>query len=286
MGEDRDLVFDLETDAVVCGEIVDFHPFLGRVKDDALAIVAIVHRNDVGLVPLAQAQPADDGLRDDLVDALANRYFLVLASHGGSFLGRLAFAPGLAPADEYDITDRGQVQLACSLLDKRRLISLHDNDRSGDKHWPIGRGTIDFEPFYAAVMRHVPQATVSLEVAGNVEAKMGDLRKLGFRLAMDDVGSGYSGLKSIAEIRPDYLKIDMSLVRDLHLHSIKRELISTIRRFSDSTGIIIVAEGVEAEAEVASLSEVGVRCAQGYLFAEPDSPPRAPDWKALDDPAE
>lgn len=57
-------------------------------------------------------------------------------------------------------------------------IHLHDNDRTGDRHWPIGRGTIDFEPFYAAVMRQVPQATLSLEVEDEMEVKMGDLRNL------------------------------------------------------------------------------------------------------------
>jgi EAL domain-containing protein (putative c-di-GMP-specific phosphodiesterase class I) len=114
---------------------------------------------------------------------------------------------------------------------------------------------------------------------------MKEIRALGFRLAMDDVGSGYAGLQSIAEIRPDYLKIDMSLVRDLHLNAIKRELITTIHRFSESTGIAIVAEGVESEAEMISLTDTGVRCAQGFLFAEPDSPPRAPDWARLEDVA-
>ena len=110
-----------------------------------------------------------------------------------------------------------------------------------------------------------------------------EIRAMGFRLAMDDVGSGYAGLQSIAEIRPDFLKIDMSLVRDLHLNAIKRELITTIRRFSEKTGIAIVAEGVESEAELASLANVGVRCAQGFLFAEPDCPPRTPDWERLED---
>jgi EAL domain-containing protein (putative c-di-GMP-specific phosphodiesterase class I) len=110
-----------------------------------------------------------------------------------------------------------------------------------------------------------------------------EIRAVGFRLAMDDVGSGYAGLQTIAEIRPDFLKIDMSLVRDLHLDPIKRELISTILRFSESTGIAIVAEGVESEAELVSLADTGVRCAQGFLFAEPDSPPRAPDWGQFED---
>jgi len=57
-------------------------------------------------------------------------------------------------------------------------VHLHDNDRTGDNHWPIGRGTIDFEAFYSALLRHVPQATIALEVQDTMEVKMGDLRKL------------------------------------------------------------------------------------------------------------
>jgi EAL domain-containing protein (putative c-di-GMP-specific phosphodiesterase class I) len=108
-----------------------------------------------------------------------------------------------------------------------------------------------------------------------------ELRATGFRLAMDDVGSGYSNLQAIAEMRPDYLKADMALVRDLHLDPFKRELISTIRRFADNTGIVLVAEGVECIAELRSLAETGVRCAQGFLFARPASPPDQPDWSSL-----
>ena len=86
---------------------------------------------------------------------------------------------------------------------------------------------------------------------------------------MDDVGSGYAGLQAIAEITPDFIKADMQLVRGLHASSIKRELIDTMQRFSESTGITLVAEGVESSEELAALVEVGVRCAQGYLFARP-----------------
>ena len=106
-------------------------------------------------------------------------------------------------------------------------------------------------------------------------------RSNGFRLAMDDVGSGYSGLQAIAELAPDFIKADMTLVRDVHRNSIKRELIATIRRFSDSTGITLIAEGVETQDELKSLRELGVRCAQGFLFARPGAPPHVPDWDVL-----
>jgi len=94
----------------------------------------------------------------------------------------------------------------------------------------------------------------------------------GFRMAVDDVGSGYSGLKSIAELRPDYIKIDMALIRDIHLHPIKQDLTATIARFSRSSGTTLIAEGVETVEELRCLQRIGVRYAQGYLFARPGEP--------------
>lgn len=130
---------------------------------------------------------------------------------------------------------------------------------------------------------------VVLEITEHVEVQdytelrgaLAEIREMGFLLAMDDVGSGYAGLQAIAEMRPDYLKVDMTLVRDMHLDPFKQELIATIRRFTDNTGIVLIAEGVESIAELESLANVGVRCAQGYLFARPDSPPIPPDWDWL-----
>ncbi len=106
------------------------------------------------------------------------------------------------------------------------------------------------------------------------------LRALGFGLAMDDVGSAYSGLHSIVEIAPDYIKADTSLVRDVHANPLKRELISTIRRFADQTGIRLIAEGVERPEELEVLRDAGVRWAQGYLFARPSRAPADPACEA------
>ena len=97
-------------------------------------------------------------------------------------------------------------------------------------------------------------------------------RSQGFLLAIDDVGSAYSGLQSIAEVRPDFIKIDMSLTRDLHRNRIKRDLIHTINRFSISSGISLIAEGVETVEELRELHRIGVVLAQGYLFARPEHP--------------
>lgn len=103
----------------------------------------------------------------------------------------------------------------------------------------------------------------------------------GFKMAIDDVGSAYSGLKSIAEVAPDYIKIDMSLIRDIHHREIKRELLSTIFRFSQTTGIRLIAEGVEKEEELKALIEIGVEFVQGFLFSRPAAPIPRPDLTPL-----
>jgi sugar phosphate isomerase/epimerase len=78
-------------------------------------------------------------------------------------------------------------------MDHRLLhVHLHDNDRTGDKHWSLGRGTIDFEAFYTALLRHVPHATIALEVQDKMEVKMGDLRKLVARFASKQHATGGS----------------------------------------------------------------------------------------------
>jgi EAL domain-containing protein (putative c-di-GMP-specific phosphodiesterase class I) len=105
----------------------------------------------------------------------------------------------------------------------------------------------------------------------------------GFRLAVDDVGSGYSGLKSIAEIKPDFIKIDMALIRDIHQHPIKQDLTGTIARFSTSSGITLIAEGVETVDELRCLQTIGVRYAQGYLFARPGPAFPNADLSALEE---
>ncbi len=105
----------------------------------------------------------------------------------------------------------------------------------------------------------------------------------GFRLAVDDVGSGYSGLKSIAEIKPDFIKIDMALIRDIHQHPIKQDLTGTIARFSTNSGITLIAEGVETVEELRCLQALGVRYAQGFLFARPGPPFPEADLSGIDD---
>jgi EAL domain-containing protein (putative c-di-GMP-specific phosphodiesterase class I) len=97
-------------------------------------------------------------------------------------------------------------------------------------------------------------------------------RSRGFRLAIDDMGSAYASLQSVAEIQPEFLKIDLSLIRDLHQQPVKRELVATIQRFAASVGIHLIAEGIEQPEELKALLDMGVVMGQGYLFARPAAP--------------
>lgn len=97
------------------------------------------------------------------------------------------------------------------------------------------------------------------------------LRRTGCYVAIDDVGSGYSSLKSVVELEPDYLKFEISLVRDIHRSPIKQNLLETLLTLADKIGALVVAEGVESEPEFQYLRSMGVMYGQGFYFAPPES---------------
>lgn len=106
-------------------------------------------------------------------------------------------------------------------------------------------------------------------------------RSRGFRLAIDDMGSAYAGLQAVAEIQPDFLKVDISLVRELDRNVLKKELIATMQKFSGSVGIELIAEGIERPEELSTLLDIGVTMGQGYLFARPAAPLPQPDLSLI-----
>ena len=92
---------------------------------------------------------------------------------------------------------------------------------------------------------------------------------LGMSFAVDDVGSGYSGLETIARLRPSYLKVDASLVRNLHTSIMNREMLKAILTLGRSIGSKIIAEGIENASELSALREIGVDFGQGYYLGRP-----------------
>jgi len=83
-------------------------------------------------------------------------------------------------------------------------------------------------------------------------------RSIGFKVAIDDLGSGYNGLRIWSEVRPDFVKIDRHFVSDIHLHHDKRSFMETLIALAKNTDTRIVAEGVETEDELEVLIDLGV----------------------------
>lgn len=96
-----------------------------------------------------------------------------------------------------------------------------------------------------------------------------ELKRQGFRIAIDDMGAGYSSLQAIVELEPDYLKFDIALVRNIHKSLIKRSLLETLVELSQKIGAVVIAEGIEAESELLTLRELGVSLGQGHYLAPP-----------------
>lgn len=96
-----------------------------------------------------------------------------------------------------------------------------------------------------------------------------DYKRRGFKTAIDDFGSGYSGLNLLAEFQPDLIKLDMDLVRDIDSSKVRRAIIQGILGVCEALSIEVIAEGVETAAEYATLKEMGIYYFQGYLFARP-----------------
>lgn len=94
-------------------------------------------------------------------------------------------------------------------------------------------------------------------------------RKFGFWTALDDFGAGYAGLGLLARLQPDLIKIDMELLRDIHVSPAKQAIIAGIVGIARTLDIKILAEGVENEQELTVLRATGISLFQGYHFAKP-----------------
>lgn len=101
-------------------------------------------------------------------------------------------------------------------------------------------------------------------------------RSIGFQIAMDDLGEGFSSLRLWSELRPDFVKIDKHFIQGLQLEPMKLHFVRSIQEIASNSGCKVIAEGIEQHAELLAIREVGIANGQGYLFAKPlEKPPSA-----------
>lgn len=103
-----------------------------------------------------------------------------------------------------------------------------------------------------------------------------------YMIAIDDVGSGYSGLNLISEVRPHFIKLDMNLIRNIEKDFVKQAIVKSMCEFAKLTNTFLVAEGIETEAEMRKLIDMGVNYGQGYFIQRPGPEIHAINEEVLD----
>lgn len=106
----------------------------------------------------------------------------------------------------------------------------------------------------------------------DIQARVSVLRYNGYRIAIDDLGAGYAGLSSFVALEPEIVKLDMSLVRNVHQSDVRQRLIVSMTSLCKEMNMLVVAEGVEIVEESTSVLGAGCDLLQGYLFAKPGPP--------------
>lgn len=100
-------------------------------------------------------------------------------------------------------------------------------------------------------------------------------RSMGFKIALDDLGEGFSSLRLWSELHPEFVKIDKHFVMDVDSSPLKRQFLKSFQQIADGSGCQIIAEGIETVAELQTVKSLGIALGQGYFIAHPDSSPSA-----------
>ena len=262
------------------------HParLLDRARTDALAQAAHFRRA-AGLAIL-------EALQDTIVrERVTTAYQPILSLEARTILGFEALSRGSrgnplesaddlfsAAAEHQYLVELDRLCRKRALLNSSRIPSnskLFINTLPATIRDPEFRGKllIDFlERAQVAPQRIVLEITEKLVIEnyGLFQEAMAYFSDLGMSFAVDDVGAGYSGLEAIARLKPAFLKIDIALVRDVHVSLVNREMVKAIVSLGHGIGSAVIAEGIHSEDEARTLVETGVDFGQGYHLARPD----------------
>jgi diguanylate cyclase (GGDEF)-like protein len=111
----------------------------------------------------------------------------------------------------------------------------------------------------------------------SIQEAVADLRERGARIAIDDAGAGHAGLKQLMRVRPDIVKLDQALIRDIQTDPARMALVESFVRFARDVGATVCAEGIESLDELAVIADLDVQWGQGYALARPSEP-----WAGVD----
>ncbi|MFL5906726.1 MAG: EAL domain-containing protein [Solirubrobacterales bacterium] len=150
----------------------------------------------------------------------------------------------------------------------------------------ISPSALSSDPVKAALPRDLSDLVIELTehevyVGDSLLANsLADLRERGARIAIDDAGAGYSGLKQVMWVRPDIVKLDLELTKSIHSDPVRMALVESLVRFARRVGATVCAEGVESLEDLEVLANLDVPCGQGFAIGRP-----APPWSRASAPA-
>lgn len=170
-------------------------------------------------------------------------------------------------AERMEVAPRGAVT----------FVNVHPMDLDDDE---LYLRTAPLSRFAKRVVLEITERS-TLAAVGSLPERLEALRKLGYRIAVDDLGAGHSGLSSFSELKPDIVKLDMSLIRDLDSDGRKRSLVGALLKVCErDLATRVVCEGVETREEYFSLLEMGADLLQGYFFGRPSPHFGLSNWVA------
>lgn len=114
------------------------------------------------------------------------------------------------------------------------------------------------------------QPTYDYKLLGKAVAHYSEM---GFEIAIDDLGEGFSSLRLWSELRPAYVKIDMHFIQGINLDKVKLQFVRSIQQIAEATGTLVIAEGIETQTELLLIRDLGIACGQGYHIARPSNDP-------------
>jgi len=160
------------------------------------------------------------------------------------------------------VTPQAQVAASCEQF---LFVNVHTEDLLDPALY------LPNEPLSSAARHVILDLTdrASIEHVTDVEQRVERLRALGYRIALDDLGAGQAGLDTFNRLEPEFVKLDLSVVRGIHRDAGKINIVRSLARVCHDMGKSVIAEGVETQDERAALADAGCDLMQGYLFGRP-----------------
>src|SRR6185295_18785644 len=152
------------------------------------------------------------------------------------------------------------------------FVNLHPLDLMDEE---LVRGDCPLTAHSRRVVLEVTERS-TLEGITDLRQRVARLRKLGYRIALDDLGAGYAGLTSFAHLEPDIVKVDRSLVENIGTDRTKQKLLGSLAQLCGQLDMHVICEGIETREERDTLLRLDCDLLQGYLFARPERIPTSP----------